>query len=71
SIEVINIQSGDEEKYLIYDCSRNDISFNYNEYASIISKDDANAIPILVFKNWDDEMQQYFTCRENLNGLDK
>ena len=71
SIEGINIQSGDEEKYLIYDCSRNDISFNYNEYASIISKDDANAIPILVFKNWDDEMQQYFTCRENLNGLDK
>lgn len=70
TLEGINKENGDEEKYLIYNCSNNDLKFNFTNYSQKIS-DDVSYIPIMIFKNWDDEINQFFDCRATLNAKNK
>ena len=70
TLEGINKENGDEEKYLIYNCSNNDLKFNSKNYSQKIS-DDVSYIPIMIFKNWDDEINQFFDCRATLNAKNK
>lgn len=69
-IEGINSNNGNEERYLIYDCSDKNNNFNYKEY-SLSLLDEASSIKVFVFKNWQDEMDQYFKCYDKLNGVEK
>lgn len=58
-LEGVNKETGEEEIFLIYDCSVKDIDFDYDRYAEI-STELIDATPIFLFKDWDDEMEQYF-----------
>ena len=58
-LEGVNKETGEEEIFLIYDCSVKDIDFDYGRYAKI-STELIDATPIFLFKDWDDEMEQYF-----------
>lgn len=69
-LEGINSNNGNEERYFVYNCSDKNEDFNYNEYSSYVS-DEASSIKVFVFKNWQDEMDQYFKCYDKLNGVEK
>ena len=70
TLEGINTENSAEEKYLIYNCSESGTKFNYNQYTKI-SSNTADSIPIFLFKNWDDEMGQYYECYDNLDNNNK
>lgn len=67
TLEGVNLENGEEEKYLIYDCSGKDTNFDYDKYKEKISEV-VDSIPIFLFKNWDDEMNQYFGCYDKLDS---
>lgn len=69
TLEGINLENGVEEKYLLYDCSNKDNNFNYDQYIEKISEE-VDLISIFLFKNWDDEIQQYYKSYDKLtNGI--
>ena len=69
-LEGVNLENGEEEKYLIYDCSVKDTNFDYDKYTEKFSEV-VDSIPIFLFKNWDDEMNQYFECYDKLDSGNK
>lgn len=48
-------ESGIEEKYLVYNCSGPEYSFDYGSYREMMEQYEDVSIPIIVFDNWDKE----------------
>lgn len=65
SLEGVNSENGENEAYLVYDCSIENNDFNYEDYTNKLD-DYIDSISVIIFKNWDDEMRQYYTAYDKL-----
>lgn len=70
TLEGVNKVDGQEEKYLIYDCSKKNQTFDFDLFDKIVSED-VDSIRVIIFENWENEINQYFNCYDYLNRNDK
>ena len=72
-IEGVNIETADEEKYLICDCHLKNNYFDFKDFNNLTTSNqlESDYIPVFIFKNWDHEMEQYYKNYDKLNGVNK
>lgn len=70
-LEGISNDTDQEEKYII--CNYCDLNhkFDIEIYNQIIDKEEGISIPIFIFQNWQDEIDQYMNVYEKLNAKNK
>lgn len=66
----IRRDTGNEENYIIYDCSMKNSEFKYSLFKETI-KEYINYRPIIVFRNWDHEREAYHKNYDCLNAKEK
>lgn len=65
-IESINTETLVDETLLVYDCTQRDSLFNYEAFLKALNDKDDVAQPVVVFNNWDQEREKYWTYYESL-----
>ena len=58
--------TGDDESYIIYDCSAMNDNFNFSELSNVKERDENFSSIIVIFRNWDHERELFFKAQKNL-----
>lgn len=70
-LEGINKKSGNEEQFIIYNCSENDYLFDMNNYEKVMNSEEGLYTSIVIFQNWQHETDMYWEIYGNCNSATK
>lgn len=59
----------EDESYLIYDCSKSNNEFVFEDYAGIDEKKSVFTIPVMVFSDWTDERKKFNEANSKLTDF--